>query len=267
MQETTALEPEKKTRAIVKRDKAVDELKMAQYLAPTEWIPNHLRHENPKVQEANVFVAVSLANRMGEAPIVLMQNMQFINGKASFSATYVQNRLIESGLIIGIPDFETTGEGDTLAVTCSVMDKQWEKIRSATVTYAMAKAEGWTERKGSKYKNMAEHMLTLRALTFLVRRYYPSILLGYQTTDELLDIGQPEALPAGKPVQVQVNRADELKAKIQNMPAEELAIVVPSEPVTEVIRSESTGAFGIPPNGNDRTVGGLMVEVNPRSPF
>jgi hypothetical protein len=52
----------------------------------------------------------------------------------------------------------------------------------------MAKAEGWLDKGGSKWKTMPELMLRYRAGTFFGRLYAPDVLMGLYTQDEALDI-------------------------------------------------------------------------------
>ena len=58
----------------------------------------------------------------------------------------------------------------------------------------MARQEGWT--KNSKYQSMPEYMLKNRAATFFGRQYIPDLLLGVQTSEEVVDI-QPIDVTTG----------------------------------------------------------------------
>ena len=59
----------------------------------------------------------------------------------------------------------------------------------------MAKAEGWWQKKGSKWPTLTETMLGNRAITFFARRYAGSILLGMSSTEELEDIKDINPVP------------------------------------------------------------------------
>lgn len=63
-----------------------------------------------------------------------------------------------------------------------------EVVEGVTVTIAMAKSEGWYNKAGSKWKTMPELMMRYRAATFLIRSVAPEIALGFQTTEEAIDI-------------------------------------------------------------------------------
>jgi hypothetical protein len=62
----------------------------------------------------------------------------------------------------------------------------------------MAKAEGWLTKTGSKWITMPELMLKYRAAAFFGRLYAPEVLMGMQTTEEIVDITplQPASVDA-----------------------------------------------------------------------
>jgi hypothetical protein len=62
----------------------------------------------------------------------------------------------------------------------------------------MAKAEGWLTKTGSKWITMPELMLKYRAAAFFGRLYAPEVLMGMQTTEEIVDITplQPPSVDA-----------------------------------------------------------------------
>jgi hypothetical protein len=51
----------------------------------------------------------------------------------------------------------------------------------------MAKAEGWVDKNGSKWKTMPEQMFRYRAASFLIRTTAPEIGMGLLTADEAED--------------------------------------------------------------------------------
>jgi hypothetical protein len=69
---------------------------------------------------------------------------------------------------------------------------------------AMASAEGWLNKPGSKWKTMPGQMMRYRAATFFARAYCPDILLGYRTKDEVQDISGYEE--DGKQTVVTLNK-------------------------------------------------------------
>jgi hypothetical protein len=63
------------------------------------------------------------------------------------------------------------------------------------VDIAMAKAEGWYGRNGSKWKTMPEVMLRYRAAAFFARLYAYDLICGLQTAEEVIDIDPIEVPP------------------------------------------------------------------------
>ena len=71
----------------------------------------------------------------------------------------------------------------------------------------MARQEGWT--KNSKYQSMPELMLRNRAATFFGRQYIPDLLLGVQTSEEVVDIEPINITQTVEPQVVQQEKTDD----------------------------------------------------------
>ena len=56
----------------------------------------------------------------------------------------------------------------------------------------MAKAEGWVDKSGSKWKTMPELMMRYRAAAFFGRLYAPEITMGMHSVEEIVDIQHEE---------------------------------------------------------------------------
>lgn len=166
------------------------EQRKATMFALSPLVPEHLRNGGKETAIANCYIAMVLAKQMGENPLVVMQNIYIVKGKAGWSSQYMIAKANASGLFRGGLRFKTEGKGgDTLAVTCSAVyaDAQpGDPEPSITVSMEMAKAEGWVS--NSKYKSMPEQMLRYRAAAFFVRTYCPQVMLGYQTVEEIEDV-------------------------------------------------------------------------------
>ena len=63
-----------------------------------------------------------------------------------------------------------------------------EVLEGPEVSMAMAKAEGWLGKNGSKWQTMPELMLRYRSAAFYGRLYAPEMLLGMQAAEEVADI-------------------------------------------------------------------------------
>jgi hypothetical protein len=85
--------------------------------------------------------------------------------------------------------FRMAGEGATRSCVAFAKDKETgEIVEGAEISMAMAKAEGWSTKSGSKWVTMPEQMLRYRAAAFFARIYAPDITLGMHTSDEMRDI-------------------------------------------------------------------------------
>jgi hypothetical protein len=155
--------------------------RVANLFANSQLVPAHLRGKT-----ADCFIALHMAERLNEDPLVVMQNINIINGRAGWSAQYMIGRANRSGVFRGRISWRSTGAGDALQVTAhAVLADAGEEV-TATASMAMAKAEGWT--KNQKYQSMPEHMLRYRSATMLIRLYAPEVMLGIPSSDELEDV-------------------------------------------------------------------------------
>lgn len=135
---------------------------------------------------ANCYIALTLAEAMGEVPLIVMQNIHVVSGKAGFAAQYMIARANASGVFQDCIDWEITGEGKTLKATAFATLSATGRRVSVSVGMDMAEAEGWT--KNQKYRTMPEVMLRYRSAAFLVRFYAPQVMLGYRTIEEVEDV-------------------------------------------------------------------------------
>lgn len=159
----------------------------AKIFAYSPLIPEHLRKGGENQAIANCYIALKLAKTMGEDPLVVLQNIHIVSGKAGFSAQYMIARANAAGIFKGRIDWRIDRTPGNLAVTAYAVLKDTGQEVSVTCDMAMAKAEGWD--KNPKYRSMPEVMLRYRSATFLVRFYAPDVMLGYQTAEEVTDLG------------------------------------------------------------------------------
>lgn len=157
----------------------------AKIFAYSPLIPEHLRKGGENQAIANCYIALKLAKTMGEDPLVVLQNIHIVSGKAGFSAQYMIARANAAGIFKGRIDWRIDRTPGNLAVTAFATLKDTGQEVSVTCDMAMAKAEGWD--KNPKYRSMPEVMLRYRSATFLVRFYAPDVMLGYQTAEEVTD--------------------------------------------------------------------------------
>ncbi len=165
--------------------------RVAKMLSSSNLIP-----ENYRGNIQNTMIAMEMANRIGASPLMVMQNLYIVQGKPSWSSSFIIASLNACKRFSPIR-FESSGEGDEYGFTAWAYDLATnEKLVGPKVTWAMAKAEGWLNKAGSKWKTMPELMFRYRAAAFFGRLYAPDILMGMQTSEEVQDI-----IEQGNPVE------------------------------------------------------------------
>lgn len=201
--------------------------RVAGMFAQSPLVPDHLRKGDLKQATANCMICLAMAQEMGENPIVVMQNIHFVNGKFGWSASYMIARANRCGVFKQPIDWRISGHGQDLSVTAYAFLSVTGVEVSMTCSMAMAKAEGWT--KNPKYSTMPEVMLRYRSAAFLVRMYAPEVMLGYHTADEIRDMDA--ATPEHRP-QVKVELPPEAPEPTEQ-PIDTTARVEPSLPPEE----------------------------------
>lgn len=139
---------------------------------------------------ANCFVALEFAQRIGCNAMMVMQNLDIIQGKPSWSSKFMIAVANDCGKYTPIR-YEmsgTEGEDDWGCRAYFTEIATGEKLEGPKVTIAMAKNEGWMNKNGSKWKTMPELMLRYRAAVFLIRTYAPELTMGIHTAEEQQDM-------------------------------------------------------------------------------
>ena len=141
----------------------------------------------------NCLVAIEMGKRMKLSPLTVMQNLNVIHGTPTWSAQFITSQILGCGRFTNF-DYLVKGEGDTLEVQCVATRVEDQKlVKGTAVSMKMARLEGWT--RNSKYQSMPELMLRNRAATFFGRQYIPDLLLGVQTSQEVVDIQPVDVTP------------------------------------------------------------------------
>ena len=166
--------------------------RQAKSLCESDLVPTNYKGQKGL---SNCLVALEMSKRMNLSPLTVMQNLNVIHGKPTWSAQFISSQIIGCGRFKNF-DYVVTGKNENLAVQCQAIRLEDNKlIKGTTVSMKMAQQEGWT-RKNPKYQSMPEIMLKARAATFFGRQYIPDLLLGVQTSEEVIDI-QPIDVTTG----------------------------------------------------------------------
>ena len=159
--------------------------RMARMLSETAMIPEVYRKD-----PGNCLVAIDIANRMGVSPLMVMQNLYVVKGKPSWSGSFCAAAINGSGRFTPL-EYHFVGEKDTPAWGCyasAVRVSNGCRCYSDTITLAMAQAEGWLNKPGSKWKTMPMQMMMYRSAAFFARAHCSDILLGLPTYEEVQDV-------------------------------------------------------------------------------
>lgn len=147
-------------------------------------------------------IAVDMANRMGVSPIMVMQNLYVVQGKPSWSGQACKTLITGSGKFKRVKH-RYIGEPNTDNWGCyleAVRLEDGETVKGPTVTIAMAKAEGWYNKNGSKWKTLPELMLAYRASAFFARVHVPESLMGIAVEGDVEDVSKNKTVTADNPL-------------------------------------------------------------------
>lgn len=142
----------------------------------------------PKHYQGNpgaVMVAVYRSQDFNVSPFTFMENTYIApGGKLGMSTTFMMAMLNNSGKIVGNIEFETHGDKGTnnFGITAKVTNK-FNQVLTVCVDMQRAQAENWV--RNPKYKSMPDVMLRYRAASELIRTYFPEVLQGFYSIEEL----------------------------------------------------------------------------------
>ena len=197
--------------------------RIAASLADSALVPNAYRGQ---AGLPNCIVAIEIANRMGMSPFQVMQNLNVIHGRPSWSSQFI------IGLIQGCGRFESFSYSEkTDSCQCfAILKTTGEQVSGPKITLDMAKKEGWT--KNTKWSTMPQTMLRYRAASAFGRFHIPDLILGIQSVEEneVIDAEIEVVQEAPESKLDKVNEILAPKTEPQPVPA--------PEPATDVIESD-----------------------------
>jgi hypothetical protein len=164
--------------------------RQAKALSASDLVPQQYKNN-----VANTLVALEIANRIGASPLMVMQNLNIIHGRPSWGSSFIIAAINGSGKFTALRFVGDLAKG--IKAVCQEK-ATGELLEGPTVTMDMAKAEGWLDKAGSKWKTMPELMMRYRAAAFFGRLYAPEITMGMHSTEEVVDIQyeEPRAVAA-----------------------------------------------------------------------
>ena len=161
---------------------------MAKGLSQSTLVPQQFQN-NP----ANCLIALEQSNRLNISPMAVMQNLYIVQGKPSFSSSFIIGLINASGKYDMELQFdEEEKDGKPYACTCWT-EKDGRKVTGIKITMDMADKEGWTKKNGSKWLTIPQVMLRYRAASFFARMNCPELSIGLYSKEELDDFPTPRA--------------------------------------------------------------------------
>ncbi len=179
--------------------------RQAKMLATSKIVPTAYQGNLP-----DCVIALEMAQRIGASPLAVMQNLYIVHGRPAWSSQFLVACINASGRFSPLR-YQCDGEQGTDSRQCYAWatDRTGERLEGPAVSIAMARAEGWYGRNGSKWQTMPELMLRYRAATLFARLYAPELTMGIHTDDEVIDVTPivTESAPAAKALEERLDAA------------------------------------------------------------
>lgn len=155
---------------------------MAKGLSQSTLVPQQFQNN-----AANCLIALEQSNRLNISPMAVMQNLYIVQGKPSFSSSFIIGLINASGKYDMELQFdEEEKDGKPYACTCWT-EKDGRKVTGIKITMDMAEKEGWSKKNGSKWVTIPQVMLRYRAASFFARMNCPELSIGLYSKEELDD--------------------------------------------------------------------------------
>lgn len=169
--------------------------RMALAMSKSNTVPKEYQNNIPAV-----LMAMDMASRIGTSVLAVMQNLHLIQGRPSWSATFLIGTVNASKRFSPLRFvWEENGE-PTKPTNCLKRNETFgcravakdlatgEECIGTLVSWELVRAEKWNSKDGSKWRTpLCEQMFQYRAAAFWSRIYAPDIALGMQTQDETID--------------------------------------------------------------------------------
>ena len=209
--------------------------RVATCLAKTQLVPQHFRG-HPE----DCFVICQLAFRLNVDPLMMLQKSYVIDGKAGIESQLAIAMINASMKIKGSIKYDLTGEGESLSCRATCETRDGESV-SHTLHWRTVESEGWLHKRGSKWKTDPEMMIQYRAAMRLVRLHFPEILMGMNSSEELIEMQSLDRPGITSPERKQARPLPE----IDNVSDPDIAILDQTPPVDRKEAADSDDAVCI----------------------
>jgi hypothetical protein len=203
--------------------------RMARALVSSKLVPTTFQGDD---NIGSALIALEIAQRLGASPLMVMQNLNVINGRPAWSSQFIIAALNSCGRFSPIR-FDVTGTGDDQSCIAWAYDKATgDRLEGPPCSITTAKKEGWFSKTGSKWQTMPELMLRYRAAAFFGRLYAPDLLMGMQSVEEVTDVNGAARTAAARKEGVKVTFKDEAPAPAEDIIEGEVIAEVLEEPTS-----------------------------------
>ncbi len=168
--------------------------KHAKMLASSDIVPKAYQGK-----PENCVIAIELSARLGSSPMLVMQSLDIIQGKPSWSSKFLIASVNSSGKFSPIR-YRFVGKErakDWGCIAYATDKESGDVLEGPLVDMQMASDEGWLNKSGSKWKTMPQLMLMYRAAAFWSRVYCPEVSMGLHTSEEREDMIQVTSARSG----------------------------------------------------------------------
>jgi hypothetical protein len=143
-------------------------------------------------------IALNLARRLNADELMVMQNLYIVYGRPGWSSKFKIAMFNQTGKFTPI-NYQFFGEKGKDSYGCRavcVNRETGEPVTGPDITIALAKAEGWYDRKSkdggaaSKWPTMTDLMLRYRSAAWMIDTTAPELTMGIGTVEEHVDAGE-----------------------------------------------------------------------------
>jgi len=187
--------------------------RVATMFSRSDLVPIHYKNK-----PENCMLTIQMAMRLDLEPLMLMQNTYIVGGRPGMEGKLVIALVNTRGPFTGPIEWEFDDEENPKKCTAFATHKVTGNVCSATITWKMVEAEGWSKKAGSKWKTLPAQMFRYRSAVFLARAYCPEVTFGFPTVQELQDIGEPERKRPVSPLEGKLSKP--VESKVIEEPAE-----------------------------------------------
>lgn len=164
--------------------------RLAKLFSSSQMVPERFQGD-----PCSTFIVLQMFPRLKVDPFMLLQKTYVVYGIPGIEGQLAIALINTRGPFTGSIQwrFEPSEEKPTKCVAYAKHKVTGETCQM-TITMEMVKANGWWDKKDSKWPKMTAQMFRYRTAMWLGRAYCPEVLMGLYSVDELMDGGTGETI-------------------------------------------------------------------------